>query len=168
MNLTEPKNKKVLKKTVAVIGTAGIPAKYGGFETLVEYLVEHLSEDVNFIVYCSSLNYTVKSDYYKGAKLVYVPVRANGKWSVVYDSLCVIHSLFVADTLLVLGVGGAFLLPFVKIFTRKKIITNIDGLEWKRDKWSRLAKTYLHIQESIAVRVSNVVIADNLGIKKYV
>ena len=169
MDLTDPKlNKKIYKKTVAVIGTAGIPANYGGFETLVEYLVEHLSKETNFIVYCSGRNYTVKDNHYKGAKLVFVPINANGKWSVVYDSICVFHSLFVADTLLILGVGGAFLLPLVKLFTRKRIITNIDGLEWKRDKWSKSVKKYLYILESIAVKVSNVIIADNLGIKKYV
>ena len=45
---------------------------------------------------------------------------------------------FFADVLLVLGVSGAFMFPFVKLFTKKKIITNIDGLEWKRDKWGRI------------------------------
>ena len=156
------------KRTVAVIGTVGIPANYGGFETLTEHLVKHLATDVNFIVYCSSVNYAVKQKYYNGARLVYFPISANGKWSIVYDSLCIMHSLFVADTLLILGVGGAFLLPLVKVFTRKRILTNIDGLEWKRNKWGRLAKAYLYIQEYIAVKCSHTIVADNLGIQKYV
>lgn len=156
------------KKRVAIIGTAGIPANYGGFETLAEYLVENLSQDIDFIVYCSSTNYPVRHKFYKGAQLRYLPISANGKWSLVYDSLCVIHSLFYVDTLLILGVGGAFILPLVKLFSSKKIVTNIDGLEWKRNKWGSLAKSYLYIQEYIAVKFSHTIIADNKGISEYV
>ncbi len=156
------------KKRVAIIGTAGIPANYGGFETLAEYLVENLSNDIDFIVYCSSTNYPDKHKFYKGARLFYLPISANGKWSILYDSLSIIHSLFYVDTLLVLGVGGAFILPLVRFFTSKKVITNIDGLEWKRNKWGKLAKSYLFIQEYIAVKNSHVIIADNKGIQDYV
>jgi glycosyltransferase involved in cell wall biosynthesis len=155
-------------KNIAVIGTAGIPANYGGFETLVEYLVGHLAQRFNFIVYCSSSSYPVNTRHYKGARLVYLPINANGKSSILYDCLSIIHSLFIADTILVLGVGGAFLLPFIRLFTNKIIITNIDGLEWKRDKWGRIAKFYLFVQEKIAAKFSHRLIADNVGIENYI
>ena len=156
------------KNTIAIVGTAGIPANYGGFETLVEYLVEYLADQFNFTVYCSSANYTHKKPDYKGARLIYIPVDANGKSSILYDSIALLHSLFFADVILVLGVSGAFLLPFVRFITRKKIITNIDGLEWKRDKWGRFAKLYLSIQERIAARFSHVLIADNKAIAEHI
>jgi glycosyltransferase involved in cell wall biosynthesis len=156
------------KKNIAVIGTAGIPANYGGFETLVEYLVEHLAGRFNFIVYCSSQAYSAKMKAYKGARLVYLPINANGKSSILYDCLSIVHCLFIADIILVLGVGGAFLLPFIRLFTNKIIITNIDGLEWKRDKWGRMAKLYLFIQEKIAAKFSHYLVADNRGIENYI
>lgn len=155
-------------KRIAVIGTVGIPAKYGGFETLVENLVDNLGEEFDFSVYCSKKSYERHPKKYKNAKLIYLPFKANGMSSIIYDVLSVLHSLFYADVILVLGVSGAFVLPVVKLLTKKKIITNIDGLEWKRDKWGSLAKKYLKKQEEIAVKYSHNVVADNEGIQEHV
>lgn len=155
-------------KKIAVIGTVGIPAKYGGFETLVENLVENLGEEFDFTVYCSKKSYEAHPKKYKNAKLIYLPFKANGMSSIIYDALSVLHSLFYADVILVLGVSGAFVLPLVKFLTKKKIITNIDGLEWKRDKWGSLAKKYLKKQEEIAVKYSHNVVVDNEGIQEHV
>jgi glycosyltransferase involved in cell wall biosynthesis len=155
-------------KKIAVIGTVGIPAKYGGFETLVENLVDNLGQEFCFTVYCSKNSYEIHPKEYKNAKLVYLPFKANGISSIIYDVLSVFHSLFYADVLLVLGVSGAFVLPIVKLLTKKKIITNIDGLEWKRDKWGSLAKKYLKKQEEIAVKYSHDVVVDNEGIQEHV
>lgn len=155
-------------KKIAVIGTVGIPAKYGGFETLVENLVENLGKEFDFTVYCSKKSYNTYPKKYKKAKLIYLPFKANGMSSIIYDVLSVLHSLFYADVILVLGVSGAFILPIVKLITKKKIITNIDGLEWKRDKWGRLTKKYLKKQEEIAVKYSHEIVVDNEGIKEYV
>lgn len=155
-------------KKIAVIGTVGIPAKYGGFETLVENLVDNLGERFDFTVYCSKKSYDIYPKRHKNAKLVYLSFKANGISSILYDVLSVLHSLFYADVILVLGVSGAFVLPFVKFLTKKIIITNIDGLEWKRDKWGRLAKKYLKKQEEIATKYSHHVVVDNEGIRQHV
>lgn len=157
-----------MKQKIAVVGTAGIPANYGGFETLVEYLVEHLADRYDFSVYCSGPSYPKKISSYKGARLIYLPINANGKSSVLYDCLSIIHSLFFADTIVVLGVGGAFFFPFIRLFFNKKLITNIDGLEWKRHKWGRVAKLYLSIQEKIAAKYSHFLVSDNVAIERYV
>jgi glycosyltransferase involved in cell wall biosynthesis len=69
---------------------------------------------------------------------------------------------------LILGVSGALYLPILKRTTKARIITNIDGMEWKRDKWSSFARTFLQISEKFAVRFSDSVIADNQGIANYV
>ncbi|MBL6449867.1 DUF1972 domain-containing protein [Fulvivirga sp. 29W222] len=153
---------------IAVIGTVGLPAKYGGFETLVEQLIINLGDKYSFKVYCSSKHYANKSKKYLGAELVYLPINANGKWSILYDSLSILHALFNSKVLLVLGVSGAFMLPFVKLMTSKIIITNIDGMEWKREKWGKWAKFYLKWQEKLAVKYSHHVISDNIGIKEHV
>lgn len=157
------------KQNIAIIGTVGLPANYGGFETLADHLVENLSDEYNMTVYCSGKRYAkaerVKT--YKNAKLVYIPLEANGIQSIFYDSWSIIHALFKSDILMVLGVAGAWLLPFVRLFTNKKIIISIDGIEWKRDKWGKFAKWYLFWAESLAVRYSHIDISDNESIQDY-
>ena len=70
--------------------------------------------------------------------------------------------------ILLLGVSGAIALPLVRLFSSAQIITNIDGIEWRREKWQGLAKRFLRFSEKIAVRFSHEVIADNGVIAEYV
>jgi len=90
--------------------------------------------------------------------------------SIIYDLVSIIHAISKRQrTLLVLGVSGAFIFPVVRtLFPNTKIITNIDGIEWKRDKWNKFARSYLKFSEKIAVRYSNKVISDNEAIKHYI
>ncbi|SHN44873.1 DUF1972 domain-containing protein [Chitinophaga sp. CF418] len=151
------------KKRIAIIGTVGIPARYGGFETLAEQLVARLSHEFSFTVFCSKKAYS-KSEREKdtgNVRKIYLPLAANGLQSILYDMVSVIWGLFISDVLLVLGVSGAFILPVVKLFSRKKIILHIDGLEWKRAKWNGLARKYLKASEAVGVKFADVVIADN-------
>lgn len=158
-----------MKRKVAIIGTAGVPARYGGFETLAHHLVSELNSDFDLHVYASSRIY--KKDervkFWNNARVHYIPLKANGISSVIYDVLSMIHALFVADTFIILGVSGGVFIPFIKMFTRKKIIVNIDGLEWRREKWSKKAKKFLRFSEKLAVKYSHADITDNLAIKRY-
>lgn len=156
-------------KKVAIIGTVGLPANYGGFETLTNHIVENLNSKYDFTVYCSSKKYNKKEQTknYKGAKLKYIPLNANGMQSIFYDAISIIHAMFYADVLIVLGVAGAWVFPFVRLFTKKRIIVSIDGIEWKRDKWNRFAKMYLWLAEKIAVKYSHIDISDNESIQDY-
>jgi glycosyltransferase involved in cell wall biosynthesis len=158
-----------MKNKIAIIGTVGLPAKYGGFETLANHLVSNLSNEFDFTVYCSKKRYTQKERVatFKGAKLEYINLEANGVQSIIYDSISILKSLKNHDVLLILGVAGAWILPFIKWFTNKKIIVSIDGIEWKRDKWSFLAKLYLWWAEKIAVKYSHFDISDNESIQDY-
>jgi glycosyltransferase involved in cell wall biosynthesis len=157
-----------MHKKIAIIGTVGLPAKYGGFETLTEYLTRQLSSDFDITVYCSSVFYNEKLDTHNGAHLKYIRLNANGVQSIVYDIISVFNALCFADTLLILGVSGCGVLPFVRLFSKKKIIVNIDGLEWKRAKWGKAAKWFLKYSEKLAVRHADEVIADNKVIQEYV
>ena len=156
-----------MKKKVAVIGTNGLPAKYGGFETLTDYLVQYLSSDYQFYVYCSKNNSTNQPKEYHGAKLIALPLNANGFQSIAYDLISILHSLFYADILLILGTPGAIILPLLKLFS-KKVIVNFGGLEWKRDKWPKLVQRYLKFTEKLAVKYSDVVVADNQAFIDYI
>ena len=159
------------KLKVAVIGTTGLPAKYGGFETLAHHLVNHLHDEHDLTVYCSSKYFAVKNQRLKnfnGAKLVYLPFNANGYQSIIYDFISILHALFHADALLILGVSGTILLPFIKLFSSKPVIVNIDGQEWKRPKWNWIAKKFLKLSEMIAVSFADTLITDNRVIQEYV
>lgn len=156
-------------KRIAIIGTVGVPGRYGGFETLAHQLVLKLSTTFKLKVYCSKKAYSKEErvKYFNGARLYYLPFNANGIQSIIYDFISIIHALFVADTLILLGVSGGLMVPFVRLFTRKKIIVNIDGLEWRRQKWGRFAKAFLKFSERVAVRWSHADITDNAAIKRY-
>jgi len=148
-------------KKVAIIGTMGIPAKYGGFETLTEYLTKNLYKKYNLTVYCSSKSYKHKIAQHNGANLKYINLNANGIQSIPYDIISIIKSLKESDTLLILGVSGCIILPIIRVFSKKNIIVNIDGLEWKRDKWGKFAKWFLKYSERLAVKYANSIVADN-------
>ncbi len=155
-------------KQIGVVGSVGLPACYGGFETLVERLVE--CEEVNWIVYCDGIEYqpNQRVGRYKNAQLTYLPLRANGWQSIFYDILSMIISVVKRhDAILILGVSGCIFLPLLRLIYRRKIIVNVDGVEWKRAKWNRYARVFLKFSELVAIKFSNTVIADNEGIRDY-
>jgi len=156
-------------KKIAIIGTVGLPAKYGGFETLTSHLVKQLSSTYDFTVYCSGKKYKKEErlSSFEGAKLEYINLEANGIQSIPYDTLSILKAIRNNDILLVLGVAGAWIFPLIRLFTNKKIIVSIDGIEWKRDKWSLPAKLYLWWAEKMAVKFSHIDISDNESIQDY-
>jgi glycosyltransferase involved in cell wall biosynthesis len=153
---------------IVVIGSVGVPARYGGFESLVETLLDHTPEGVEYTVFCSSQVYPDKVQSYKGAQLKYLPLNANGIQSILYDVFSLMNSIKHYDVVLVLGVSGALFFPVFKILSNTVLICNIDGLEWRRSKWNFLTKYFLRFSEQVAVRSSDIVIADNKGISDHV
>lgn len=149
------------RKKIAIIGTAGLPANYGGFETMTDYLTKQKNQDFDFSVFCgkTSKNDQIKS--YNGARLIYLPLKANGAQSIAYDVLSILKSWFNYDSLIILGTGGSFILPFLKLFKKTKTIVNFGGLEWKRDKWPWYVLKYLKLTESIAIKHATHIVADN-------
>lgn len=157
---------------IAVIGTAGLPAAYGGFETLAANLAARnraLGSPHALTVYCTSRGRADRPDTYLGARLRYLPLPAHGPLSVLYDAL----SLFLAArrgarSILLLGVSGAVALPLIRRFSAARIVVNIDGLEWKRAKWGPVARRFLRWSERLAVRHAHSVVADNRAIVEHV
>lgn len=160
----------VKKKKIAIIGTNGLPAKYGGFETLAYYLVEFLANDYDITVYCSKTPKEKRLKEFNSAKLRYFPFRANGWQSVLFDFVTIIDAYFRSENLIILGFSGAFAFPFNKIF-KKNIIFNIGGIEWKKvrgSKWSsKLEIEFKKWMEKLSVNNSNSVIIDNVSFEEY-
>jgi glycosyltransferase involved in cell wall biosynthesis len=161
-----------MARKVAIIGVDGVPARYGGFETLAECLVRYHRRSgapVALTVYCSASSYGAKPDAYLSARLNYISLSANGASSILYDLVAMFMAIRSGhDTLLVLGVSGAIGLPIVRLLSSALVLTNIDGVEWKREKWSGFARWFLRLSEWLAVRCSHRVIADNQGILDHV
>jgi len=158
-------------KKVAIVGIQGVPARYGGFESLVENIIgENCSQNVEYTVFCSGKDYTERQETYKNVKLKYIDAfHANGWQSTFYDIVSMLRCLWGGyDTIMILGVSGCAFLPVFRLLYRGKIVVNIDGLEHKRDKWAKWQRKFLKCSEALAVRNADVVIADNKGIQDYV
>jgi glycosyltransferase involved in cell wall biosynthesis len=157
---------------LSIIGIVGIPAAYGGFETLAEQLTLRLGNRYSIQVFCSSCGIESKLNMPKihnGAKLNYINWYANGWQSIIYDFISLWKGASNSQSLLVLGVSGATLYPLLNLFWPKvKIITNLDGIEWRRQKWGHAARIFLHISEWFAVKYSDIIVSDNKGIQEYV
>lgn len=151
---------------LAIVGIRGLPNNYGGFETLAEYLVEYLADDIDITVYCSSKDMPHKQHEYQGAKLKYIPVTSHGALGIIYDSISLIDAVFKNDKVLFLGFGAGFVMPFLKYF-RSKIILNIGGLDWKRNKWTPRAQQVIRKAEELLVNNCGHIISDNIGIQEY-
>lgn len=157
---------------IALLGTVGVPGRYGGFETLAENLVHYHSRSrhsARLTVWCSGKDNAEQPASFESADLRYVDLRANGVQSIPYDAVSLWQAVRSGhDRILLLGVSGALTLPLIRLISRSRIITNIDGIEWKREKWKGLARIVLRTSEWAAVRFSHEVIADNQAIADHV
>jgi glycosyltransferase involved in cell wall biosynthesis len=150
---------------VAILGTRGIPAEYGGFETFAEELSTRLaSSGFDITVFCEGGG---PDAAYKRVRLRYVKLPRVGPLStVLYDAKCILKALRGFDIVYMLGYGaGAFLC--VPRLLKVTVWVNMDGLEWKRSKWPWYGKLYLRINERLAVKFANMLIADANGIRDY-
>lgn len=155
----------ICRKTISIVGTNGIPASYGGFETLAEHLTRNLKSEFDFVVYCS-ISQKSKLKEYNGIRLINIPLKANGASSFLYDIISLIHASFVSDLVLYLGPGAGFFLPFLKLF-RVKLIVNHGGLnEWKRVKYNSFQKLLARAGHKYGALASKVNIADNELLQK--
>ncbi|WP_075603534.1 DUF1972 domain-containing protein [Saccharicrinis aurantiacus] len=155
---------------IGIIGTRGIPNYYGGFEQFAEYLsVGLVKKGHNVTVYNSQLH-PYQDSSYKGVNVIHCKdpeeiIGTAGQF--IYDLNCILDSRkrnF--DIILQLGytsnsIWGAFL-P-----NKPLIITNMDGLEWKRSKYSYAVKKFLLLAERLGVVFSDKLIADSIGIQNY-
>lgn len=157
-------------KEVAIIGIQGLPAQYGGYETQIENMIgKNQSKDVHYTIFNSAKDQKGRMTEYKGATMKYIKIQSHGPWSIPYYTLSYIKSFRKFDTILQLGLAGGFFLPIFKLFNPKvKIIVNVDGIEHRRDKFSRFGKWLLLKLEQFDIKYADVIIADNEGIKEYI
>jgi len=155
---------------IAILGTRGIPNNYGGFEQCAEQLSVQLVKKGYDVTVYSVNNHPYNKKSFKGVRIVkkWCPEHIIGSAAhFIYDFLCLKDALKKHDVIFEFGyqsVAISFLLLSIK---KSIIITNMDGLEWKRDKWSPFVKKMTKYFEYIATKKSTALISDNAGIKKY-
>ena len=167
-------------KDIFIIGSRGLPAQYGGFETFVEKLVSHkVSPRIRYHVACLSDERTGKHFDYKGADCFTVnPPKLGPARVIAYDMMAINYCLKLikkegieAPIFYILGnTIGAFIVHFAKKIqsVRGTLLVNPDGLEWKRAKWSKPVQSYLKYSEKEMTKYANLIISDNRGIETYI
>lgn len=167
-------------KHVFIIGSRGLPAKYGGFETFVEKLVENrISPQIQYHVACLSDDEAYHHFDYKGVDCFTIKAPKLGSARVIaYDMIAINYALTLVKQqqierpiFYILGnTIGAFIAPFArKIHHAGGIFyINPDGLEWKRAKWSKPVQKYLKYSEKVMAKHADLVISDNQGIESYI
>jgi glycosyltransferase involved in cell wall biosynthesis len=156
---------------ISLIGTRGVPARYGGFETCVEEVGRRLVEMGEHVtVYCRVPNGDAdeRPSEYLGMRLVHLPaMRRKTLETLSHTALSVGHAVVHrCDVAFVFNAANAPLLPLLRL-AKVPVVTHVDGLEWKRAKWSGAGQRYYQRAEALAVRWSDALIADATGISDY-
>jgi glycosyltransferase involved in cell wall biosynthesis len=149
-----------MKMKIAILGTRGIPARYGGFETFAEKLGTGLADHgYDVTIFCES-GESRAPDVYHLVKLRYVSAPSFGPLqTILYDLQCLWAARRGYDVVYMLGYGAA---PFCLIprLWGTEVWINPDGLEWARAKWGIVAKSYFRLMEWISLYAANRIIAD--------
>ncbi|WP_010237909.1 beta 1-4 rhamnosyltransferase Cps2T [Clostridium arbusti] len=163
---------------VFIIGSKGIPAKYGGFETFVEKLTEgQKSKDIKYHVSCLSDNY--KEIQHNGARCFNIKVPNIGPAKAVYYDIAALKESikYIKDNNIknsIVYILACRIGPFVGYYKNKlkklggTLIVNPDGHEWKRAKWNKAIRQYWKISEKYMVKHSDLLICDSKNIEKYI
>ncbi|MDR1369433.1 MAG: DUF1972 domain-containing protein [Dysgonamonadaceae bacterium] len=152
------------KLKVHFVGTHGVPARYGGFETLADFLSQYLSDKMDLTVYCSGKAYKKEErlEKYYNASLYYIPIAANGFKGIFYDMISLFRAFGKADVVVFLGPAGSGFLTFMNAFFKKKLIINHGGLnEWEREKLPVFQRKYAKFNHKVAAHKASINIVDN-------
>ena len=154
---------------IALIGTRGVPASYGGFETAVEEIGSRLADRGHRVtVYCRNSN-SSRPDHHLGMHLVHLPaIPSKSLETLSHTGLSVIHALLhrKPDAAFLFNAANSPFLPWLH-WRDIPTAVHVDGLEWKRGKWGQLGRRYYRAAESLAVRGADALIADAQGIADY-
>jgi glycosyltransferase involved in cell wall biosynthesis len=155
---------------IAMVGTRGVPARYGGFETAIEEIGQRLVlRGHKVTVYCRDMGEgTQKPAQYLGMDLVHLPaMRKRSLETLSHTGLSVAHMLrHRPDAAIVFNAANAPYLPVIRM-AGIPVATHVDGLEWQRAKWGRAGRKYYQSVEKLAVIWSDALIADAVGIQDY-
>ena len=157
------------RPTVRILGTHGVPANYGGFETAAEKVGLHLAKaGWRVIVYCQRPGRgKITHDEWHNLERVNVPVDLPGwRGTSLFDFKCIRHASQFSDLCLVFGYNTGIFNTWQRL-KRIPMVINMDGIEWSRARWGLAKQTILYINERFSAAVGNHLIADHPEIEKY-
>ena len=154
---------------VAVLGTRGVPANYGGFETFAERLALRLVDGgVATTVYCRR-HYVSEASPWRGVRLVTLPtIRSKYLDTVVHTVLSAVHLVATRGPrdVVLCNVANAPVLVLLRLF-RRRVVLNVDGLEWRRSKWGLVGRAWYRAGEWLSVRLASVLVTDAREVQTY-
>ncbi len=167
-DISSPKINKELPVSVSIIGSRGIPARYGGFEIFTEQLSVRLAKEGYSVLVCCEYPESDRMDNYRDVRLSYFPLHPPKNYSIrkFYEILNDIYFIFSVsfshNIVYILGVGTAgWFTFFPKIINKNtKVIVNIDGLEWERNKFNKFEKLLLKFNNYLAIIFADIVVLD--------
>lgn len=154
-------------KILRILGTRGIPAAHGGFETFAEHLALYLvAHDWRVVVYCQEDGISpVFEDTWQGVERIHIPVKQEGpKGTIVFDWKATTHAAQFGDLCLTLGYNTAVFCTLLRIKGVPNLI-NMDGIEWSRAKWGVVAKIWFWLNDWAGCWLGNHLVADHPKIK---
>ena len=162
-----PQPKESLR--IALLGTRGVPASYSGFETCVEQLGSRLAERGHEVtVYCRSHHIDYDGQTYKGMKLVRHGTITNKYLdTIVHSFISSLHSLIERYDIGLYFIAGNSPVTWIPRLVGTKTAINVDGLDWKREKWPAVAKQYIQFAEYLATKLPNRFLTDSQVVQGY-
>lgn len=154
-------------KKVAIIGSHGLYANYGGWDQLVRNLAEKKDNNkIEYLIFNSS-DSPVAPNYPQGIVIRKLIFKASGFEGLFYDFWSILVCYWNVDTILFLGVQGIPLLPILRIFKKIRIVSNVGGIEWERPKFNLFSKKYLKYCFNLSFKYSDYVVLDNQHYKVF-
>ncbi len=154
---------------IALLGTRGIPASYSGFETCVEQLGQRLVERGHHVtVYCRAHHITYPEPCYKGMRLIKLGTITNKYLdTIVHAFVSSLHALTQHYDVALYFIAGNSPATWIPRLVGTRTILNVDGLDWKREKWPALAKRYIQLAERLATKLPNAYLTDSRVVQDY-
>lgn len=150
---------------IAFIGSVGIPNRYGGFEAFLEHTTPFMLKGAESVtVTCDKSAYPDAEGAYNGVDRVFLNCPANGAASLLHDLLGFFAVFARSSHIVVLGVSGGLWFPLFRLLcslTGKRLLVNVDGVEWKRGKFSKPKRSFLRLLDYLAQRFAHKVIIDS-------
>jgi glycosyltransferase involved in cell wall biosynthesis len=152
---------------VLILGTRGIPSKHSGFETFAQDFALFLrSRGHEVTVYCQVEEEHPREDVWNGIRRVSIPAANSSVGTMIFDWKAIRHSLRENGVVLTLGYNTAVFNVLYR-FSGVPNIMNMDGIEWKREKWSRAARMWFWFNEWAGARAANHLVADHPEIGRH-
>ncbi|TCS05871.1 DUF1972 domain-containing protein [Caulobacter sp. BK020] len=156
-------------RKLSILGTRGVPAGHGGFETFAEHFALHLvAKGWEVTVYCQADDGPPGPvvDEWRGVRRVTYVADSGATGTMKFDWMCVMHAMRSEGVMLVLGYNTAVFSALLRL-SGHPVLTNMDGIEWKRAKWPWHGRIWLYLNEWIGALTSTKLIADHPEIERH-